>query len=46
MIAMSGVRKEIALGATVAAFMCYVEKKYVYFCIVKKTIFHYDYRGK
>ena len=30
MIAMSGVRKEIALGATIAAFMCYTEKRYKY----------------
>ena len=33
MIAMSGVRKEIALGATVAAFICYVEKRYILFVL-------------
>ena len=29
-IAMSGVRKEIALGATILAFIFYVDKKYIY----------------
>lgn len=42
MIAMSGVRKEIALGATIAAFMCYTEKRYKYctLYIVLGTFIH------
>lgn len=42
MIAMSGVRKEIALGCTIGAFMFYVDKKYVKctICILLGTVIH------
>ena len=42
MIAMSGVRKEIALGATVAAYMCYIERRYIFFVlfIILGTFIH------
>lgn len=34
MVAMSGVRKEIALGASIMAFLYYVDKKYILCCLV------------